>query len=177
MKIFTVLFLFLLISCNKNDPIQPSIQQISEKTYFNGSVKDKNWESDGLAYLNENSVIHIRGFLGTASSHYQIDIVLKNDSSGTFSLDTSVVSASVCDVIGMDAIGATYDPIESSFISVDYDNNSEYVTGSLNYNGFSESYNDTIEIVAEFKLRIGKIISEWTCDFTADGISNCRFTE
>ena len=150
MKRFIALFLSLLISCAKNDPIQPLTQQISEKTYFNGSVKDKNWESDGLVYLQDDSIIHIRGFLGTADSHYQIDIVLKYDSSGTFSLDTSVVSASVCDVIEMDAIGATYDPIESSFISVNYVNNFEYVTGSLKYSGFSESYNDNIELVADF---------------------------
>ena len=103
--------------------------------------------------------------------------MLKNNTAGTYLLDSSVVSAGVSNIVGMDAIGATYDPIESSYIIVEYDNKFEYVTGELKFKGYSQSYLDSIDIVSNFKLKIGDISALWNCDFTNEGISNCRFLE
>lgn len=179
-KIIFVLILIFLISCTNNDPIQPindPDQSINVKTFFSGYVGNKYWESDGIAYSKEESQIHIRGFLGTSGSHYQIDIVLKNSDNGNYSLDSSVVFAGISNVVGMDAIGATYIPLEQSYIKVEYDEKKEYVSGNIDFNGFSQSYDDTIHFACNFKIIIDDITKIWTCDFDQSGISNCRFLE
>lgn len=165
----------LAMFCNTMEP-QPVLE---ESTFFNGTVNDQSYQGDGLVFITEDSTFHVRGFLGNSGSHYQVDIILPDCRRGSYMLNSEVQSANASLITGMDGVGPRYSPTStgSNFIRIDMEEDAGCISGDLTFTGSDNSGDHLISIESTFYIKVGESGKRWTCDFTSDGITHCRFLE
>lgn len=159
-----------------SDP-QNSANDLLQPTYFNGSINGEDITGDGITFSQPTDTsLHIRGHWGRSQSYFQVDIVLNQTADGTYRLDGNAASGEISEIIGLDAVGATYSAsgATSDTVTIVWDQEAGRIDGSFAFKAVGT--NSNLVVSGEFNNRVSES-QEWNCNFDAEFISRCWFIE
>lgn len=161
---------------HNSDP-QNSADGSLQPTYFNGNINGEDKTGDGITFsrLTESS-LHIRGLWGRSQSHFQVDIVLNQTADGTYRLDGNAASGEISEIIGQDAVAATYSAsgAEADTVTIVWDQEAGRINGSFAFNAVGTDSN--LVVSGEFNNQVSES-QVWDCNFDEEFISRCWFVE
>ena len=183
--LFFVTMTFLFITACKDNVTNPIVNSDNNHfyegaTYFNGTINGTDWSGGGIAFIEKDSSLHIRGIYGKLSNYNQIDILISKPESGSSFIDSG--KASVCTVTGGDAVERPYISFGNQTDGITYNRNEQegYISGQFNFKGqinFNSLIIDTsvVSISGNFKIQAAKSETKWEMSYDKNGNISCSF--
>jgi len=120
--------------------------------------------------------LQIRGLWGQPQSYYQVDIEVTETSDGTYRLGVNGASGGVSQIIGQDAVAASYSAMgdESDTVTFMWDKEAQRIVGSFGFTGVGADA--SVNVSGVFNSSVSES-GAWDCNFEDETISRCWFTE
>ena len=175
---FAAILLLFFTSCKNNITNQIDSSDNNPiyegATYFNGTTNGTNWLGGGVAFVEEDSSLIVRGLYGKLSLYNEIDMQINKIESSPSFIDSGKAIMSI--VSGGDAIEKTYKSLEnqSDIITYDWNKKEGYISGQFSFKGLSID-SSTISISGNFKIQAAKSGTKWEMNYDKNGNINCNF--